>query len=89
VVADALHYIAEGDSVQVVYVEHEPLSIQLSAAVSMEVVEAEDAVKGDTVSNLQKLAKVSTGYELKVPGHIKVGDKIKINTDTGEYMSRG
>jgi len=88
VIEDALHYIAEGDSVQVVYVEHQPLSIQLPAAVSMEVVEAEDAVKGDTVSNLQKLAKISTGYELKVPAHIKVGDKIKINTDTGEYMSR-
>ncbi|MHC4852034.1 MAG: elongation factor P [Planctomycetota bacterium] len=88
IVTDALHYVAEGDNVQVVYVEHEPMSIQLPAAVTMEVTEAEDAVKGDTVSNLQKSAKVSTGYALKVPAHIKVGDKIKINTETGEYMSR-
>ncbi len=88
IVTDALHYIAEGDNVQVVYVEHQPMSIQLPAAVTMEVVEAEDAVKGDTVSNLQKSAKVSTGYQLKVPAHIKVGEKIKINTETGDYMSR-
>ena len=88
IVADALHYIAEGDNVQVVYVEHAPMSIQLPPAVTMEVVEAEDAAKGDTVSNLQKSAKISTGYVVKVPAHIKVGDKIKINTETGEYMSR-
>ena len=89
VVEDALHYVAEGDTVQVVYVEHEPMNIQLPAAVTLDVIEAEEAAKGDTVSNLQKSAKISTGYELKVPAHIKVGDKIKINTDTGEYMSRG
>ena len=88
IISDALRFIAEGDSVQVVYVEHEPLSVQLPSSVVMEVVEAEEAVKGDTVSNLQKSAKVSSGYELKVPAHIKVGDRIKINTETGEYSSR-
>ena len=53
-----------------------------------EVVEAEEAAKGNTVTNLQKLAKVETGLQLKVPAHIKKGEKIKISTDTGEFLGR-
>lgn len=88
VVDDALPYIVEGDSFDVVYVENEPLNVQLPQAVVLEVVEAEEAVKGDTVSNLQKAAKLNTGLEVKVPAHIKVGDKVKVNTDTGEFLGR-
>ncbi len=88
VVEDALRFIVEGDTVEVVYVENEPLNVQLPTSVVLEVVEAEEAVKGDTVSNLQKGAKLATGYELKVPAHIKAGDKVKVNTETGEFLGR-
>ena len=88
VLADALRFIVEGDAVEVVYVENEPLNVQLPAAVVLEVTEAEEAVKGDTVSNLQKSATLSTGYELKVPAHVKAGDKVKVNTETGEFLGR-
>ena len=54
----------------------------------LEVVEAEEVVKGDTATNLQKNVKVSTGYELKAPAHIKVGDKIKIATEDGSYSAK-
>jgi elongation factor P len=88
VVADDLRFLSEGDSVDVMFVENSPLSLQLPASVVLEVVEAEEAARGDTVSQIQKTAKVSTGYEVKVPAHIKVGEKIKINTDTGEFLGR-
>lgn len=88
VIDEALRYIVEGDTVEVVYAENEPLNVQMPTAVVLEVTEAEEAAKGDTVSNLQKVAKVSTGYELKVPAHVKVGDKVKINTETGEFLGR-
>jgi elongation factor P len=88
VIEDALRFIVEGDTVQVVYAEGEPISVQLPASVVLEIVEAEDAVKGDTVSNIQKAAKTKTGFVVKVPAHIKVGERIKISTDTGEFQGR-
>ncbi len=88
ILEDALHFIVEGDAVEVVYVENEPLNVQLPTAVVLEVAEAEDAVKGDTVSNVQKTATLVTGYQLKVPAHVKAGDKVKVNTETGEFLGR-
>jgi len=88
VVGDAMKYITENATVVVVFCEHEALTVQLPPTVVVEVTEAENAVKGDTVSNIQKLAKCNTGLEVKVPAHIKVGEKIKVNTDTGEFLGR-
>ena len=88
VIVDRMLYISEGDSIDVIYVDNAPLNIQLPTAVVLEVAEAEQAVKGDTVSNLQKNATTSTGLVLKVPLHIKVGEKIKVNTESGEFQGR-
>ena len=88
VIVDRMLYITEGDSVDVIYVENAPLNIQLPAAVVLEVAEAEEAVKGDTVSNLQKNATLSTGLVLKVPLHIKAGDKVKVSPESGEFLGR-
>ena len=88
VLGDAMNYIVEGSVVDVVYVESEPLTIQLPPSVVLEIVEAEDAVKGDTVSSIQKQAKLATGLVVKVPLHIKVGERVKVNTETGEFTGR-
>jgi len=88
VVGDALRYIVESDSVDVVYAENDPLTVQLPAAVVLEVTDADDAARGDTVSNVQKNATLATGFVIKVPAHIKAGDKIKVNTETGEFAGR-
>lgn len=88
VMGDSMLYIREGDTIDVVYIENEPLNAQLPAAVVLEVTESEEAVKGDTVNNLQKSAVLETGLTLKVPAHIKVGDKLKVSTDTGEFLGR-
>lgn len=88
VVGDSMLYITENSNVTVVFVEGEALTVQLPPVVVLEVVETEDAARGDTVSNVQKPAKCNTGLEIKVPAHVKVGDQVKINTDTGEFAGR-
>lgn len=88
ILGDTLKFVPEGSTADIVYVDEAPLTVQLPSTVILEVVECEEAVKGDTVSNIQKMAKVQTGLEVKVPSHLKVGDKIKIQTDTGEFSGR-
>lgn len=88
VIGDAMLYIIENSVVTVVFCEGEAMTVQLPPVVVLEVVEAEHAAKGDTVSNVQKPAKVQTGLEIRVPAHIKVGEKVKINTETGEFLGR-
>jgi elongation factor P len=56
--------------------------------VELEVVETEPGVRGDTATNVTKPAKVETGAEIKVPIFINEGDRIQIDTRTGEYMGR-
>jgi elongation factor P len=56
--------------------------------VELEVVKTEPGVRGDTATNVTKPAEVETGAEIKVPLFINEGDKIQIDTRTGEYMSR-
>lgn len=88
VLRDAMNYIVEGSNVDVVYVDNEPLTVQIPPSVVLEIVECEEAIKGDTVSSIQKVAKLQTGLEVKVPLHIKVGEKVKVNTETGEFSGR-
>ncbi len=56
--------------------------------VELEVVECVPGAKGDTATNVTKPAKVETGAEFTVPGFIKIGNRIKIDTRTGEYVER-
>ncbi|MEC7584626.1 MAG: elongation factor P [Planctomycetota bacterium] len=88
VVGDAMQYITENADVVVVFCEGEALTVQLPAAVVLEVIETEPSARGDTVSNVQKPAKLNTGLEIKVPAHIKTGEKVKVNTETGEFLGR-
>jgi elongation factor P len=88
VIGESMQFITENGNVTVVFCEGEALTVQLPPVVVLEVTETEQAARGDTVSNVQKPAKVSTGLEVKVPAHIKVGEKIKISTDTGEFQGR-
>jgi len=62
--------------------------VDLPASVVMEVVYAEPAVKGNTVTGATKTVKVETGYELQAPLFIEQGERIKVDTRTGEYMAR-
>lgn len=86
--ADAMGYIRENTTVEVTFHDGRAIGIELPPSVVLEVTEAEMAVKGNTATNVKKDAQVETGMAVKVPMHVKVGDKIKINTDNGEFQGR-
>jgi len=88
VVGDLMSFIKENDSVTVTFHEELPISFDLGSAVVLEVVEAEDAVKGNTATNVTKNATTETGMVVKVPLHIKVGDKIKVSTEDKSFLGR-
>jgi len=81
-------FLMENHEYIVLFFEGKAFSIDLPSSVILKVIECEPAVKGDTVTNIQKGAKVETGLEVKVPLFVKEGDSIKIDTRTGEYLER-
>ncbi len=85
---DSRWYLMENHEYNVLLYEGRALSLELPASVILEVTEAEPSVKGDSVSNIMKPAKVETGLEIKVPLFVKEGDKVKVDTRTGEYIER-
>jgi elongation factor P len=72
----------------VLSVNGKPSSLQLPASVELEVVETEPGVKGDTVSNVTKPAKLETGAVVNVPLFVNVGDRLKVDPREGRYISR-
>jgi len=87
-VADQLKYMVENATVQIVSNEGRIIAINVAEKLSLEVIEAEPGIKGDSKSGGDKMAKVETGYELRVPLFIEAGERIIINTTTGQYVSR-
>jgi len=87
-VADSKWYLQENVGYKILFFEGSPISINLPPSVELKVVEAEPGVKGDSVSNLTKNAKVETGLNVKVPLFIKEGETIKIDTSEGKYLER-
>ncbi len=88
VLGDTKWYLLENLEYNVLLYKGDPISIELPASVILTVIESEPAAKGDSVSNITKPAKVETGLEVKVPPFINEGDKIKIDTRTGDYIER-
>ncbi len=78
----------EGETFQIVFWENLPIDIELPYKVVYKVVEAQEGVKGDTVTGATKTVKVETGLEVKVPLFIKEGENILVNTETREYVER-
>jgi len=85
---DQLPFIKEGMEVQIVTYEGEILGINLPDKVEYEVVETQEAVKGNTTNNAQKDATIETGYVVKVPLFIKQGEHILITPADGKYAGR-
>ena len=85
---DAMHYLEEGMPVEVVFYDGRAISIELPTMLVREIVYTEPAVRGDTSGKVMKPAKINTGHELPVPLFCSIGDKIEIDTRTGEYRSR-
>lgn len=88
VCGDLMKYVALNMDVQIAYLDETPVELELPASVTLEVIEAEPSIKGNTATNVTKLCKVETGLEVKVPPHIGVGEKIKIDTSEGKFLGR-
>lgn len=85
---DARYYLLENQEYPVLFLDNEAIAVDLTASVILEVVQTEPAARGDTVSNITKPARLQTGLEVKVPPFVKEGDKIKVDTRSGEYIER-
>ncbi|BBE31908.1 elongation factor P [Tepiditoga spiralis] len=85
---DIVNFLAEDGIVIVSFYEERPVAFSLPKNVILEVTYTEPGERGDTVGNTLKPATLSTGYEVGVPLFINIGDKIVIDTRTGEYASR-
>ncbi len=87
-IGDAKWFLKEGETYRILLWNGQPLSVELPTAMVLKVVETEPAVRGDTVTNVTKKAKLETGLEVKVPLFISEGEEIKVDTRTLEYISR-
>ena len=87
-VRDELQYMRENDTLQLLTVDGSPSSLQLPAAVELQVTDTEPGVKGDTVSNVTKPATLETGAVVSVPLFVNVGDRIRVDTREARYISR-
>src|SRR5215203_1087205 len=88
-VADALRWTKPNDTVDVLFIDGQPSDLQLPASVELAVTETEPGLRGDTASGGgTKPATVETGATVQVPLFVNIGDRIKVDTRTGDYMSR-
>ena len=84
---DAL-YLKEGMEVKLTFYNGAPLDVEFPSSVDLKVVEAENAIRGDTATGVTKRVRTETGLMVNCPQFVKVGDTIKVNTETGEYVTR-
>jgi elongation factor P len=85
---DAVNYLIPNIKVDVKFYEGKPISVELPPSVELTVMETEPGLKGSTVSNVTKPAKMETGLVVQVPAFINEGEKIKVNTSEGSYLER-
>ena len=88
-VKEPLNWILESQEVDLLYIDGNPADIQVPSAVEMAVSETEPGVKGDTASGGgDKPATLESGVSVRVPLFVNVGDRVRVDTRSGEYVSR-
>jgi elongation factor P len=88
-VKDALRWTKPSDEVDVLFIDDEPSDLQLPASVELEVTATEPGLRGDTASGGgNKPATLETGAVIQVPLFVNIGDRVKVQTSSGDYMSR-
>jgi elongation factor P len=88
VLGDAMNYMVAESVIEMEFYGSEPVGIELPQTVDLKVVETTPAIKGATASAQLKPATLETGLVVQVPPFVNEGDKVRINTETGEYQSR-
>jgi len=85
---EAPNYLKEGDAANVQMYNNEIVGVELPAAVELTVTETEPGMQGDRVSGARKPATLQTGHVVQVPLFVNIGDVIKVDTRSGEYLTR-
>jgi elongation factor P len=85
---ESVKFLKEGMNVIISFESEEPIVASMPQSVELEITYTEPAVKGDTSTSAQKYATVETGVEIRVPMFINQGDKVKVDTRTGDYIER-
>jgi elongation factor P len=87
--ADELRFMKDSDEVELLYIDDEPAGVQLPSAIDLRVTETEPGLRGDTASGGgTKPATLETGARIQVPLFVNVGDAVRVDTRSGEYVSR-
>jgi elongation factor P len=87
-VGNAVNFLKEGDTVVLPMYNDDVIGVDLPAAVELEVKDTEPGIQGDRVSGARKPATLETGFVVQVPLFVNVGERIKVDTRSGEYLSR-
>lgn len=87
-IAEVVKYVKENDVVKVIFRDENPIDVEIPAHATLKVVETDPGVKGDTATGGTKPAKLETGIMVNVPLFVKLGEKVRIDTRTGEYLDR-
>lgn len=87
-IGDAAQFLKEGVEVKLTFFDNEALDVDLPTTIDLKVVKAESAVKGDTATGVTKRVEVETGAEVNTPAFVEEGDVIRVDTRTGEYVTR-
>lgn len=87
-ISEITPYLLEGMELKLTFYGQEPLDLELPITVEHEIVRVEEAVRGDTATGISTKATTETGLSIQVPAFIKSGDRIRIDTRTGTYISR-
>ncbi len=85
---DDIKYLRENTELKLLWFDTEVIDYELPTTMIFEVVDAEMAIAGDTATGATKKVTTDTGLSVTVPLFVAVGDKIKVNTETGEYVTR-
>ena len=88
VLGDAVNYLVEGMTIDADYFEGRVVGVEVPMFVELNVKETTPNIKGAAVQNTSKPAILETGYEIKVPPYIESGNRVKIDTRTGEFVER-
>jgi elongation factor P len=87
--ADPLRFMRDSDEVEVLYIDDQPADVQLPSAIDLAIAETEPGLRGDTASGGgTKPAVLETGARIQVPLFVNIGDRVRVDTRSGDYLSR-
>ncbi len=88
ILGEAADYLTENLELKLTFYDGEPLDVELPTSVDMKVVQADVAVRGDTATGVTKKVMTETGLSVQVPNFVEVDDTIRVDTRTGNYVTR-